>query len=189
VYAGFLRRFAAYFLDAIIVSVLGASVAIPLTSPELVSGADPAELMRLALRSQVPRTLVMLVIAMLYYTLQESSSAQATLGKRAMGIKVTDLQGARISFGHALGRWFAAALSYLTLYIGFLMAAFTGRKQALHDLVASTLVVDRWAYSEHPERQKRDLSGCGLALLLVVLLMLALAVVAVAFAVNQFGAS
>ena len=56
-----------------------------------------------------------------------------------------------------------ASLSYLTLYIGFLMAAFTERKQALHDMVAGTLVVDRWAYTEHPELQRRGLGGCVIA--------------------------
>ena len=67
-----------------------------------------------------------LLIAPLYYSLMESSRLQATLGKRALGIKVTDDLGQRISFRHALGRWVCAALSYLTLDIGFAMAGFTG---------------------------------------------------------------
>jgi uncharacterized RDD family membrane protein YckC len=59
----------------------------------------------------------------------------------ALGIRVTDLDGGRISFGRATGRYFGKILSGLILGIGFLMAAFTERKQALHDLLAGTLVV------------------------------------------------
>ena len=71
----------------------------------------------------------------------ESSAKQATVGKMALGIIVTDLDGRRIGFGRATGRYFAKILSALTLGIGFLMAGFTERKQALHDMVASCLVV------------------------------------------------
>jgi uncharacterized RDD family membrane protein YckC len=71
----------------------------------------------------------------------ESSAKQATVGKMALGIIVTDLEGRRLGFGRATGRYFAKILSALILGIGFLMAAFTERKQGLHDMVASTLVV------------------------------------------------
>ena len=71
----------------------------------------------------------------------QSSSRQATLGKMALGIKVTSLDGERISFLRATGRYFATILSSLLLMIGYIMAAFTQRKQALHDMIASTLVV------------------------------------------------
>jgi uncharacterized RDD family membrane protein YckC len=84
-----------------------------------------------------------LVADWLYFAYQESSPAQATIGKRALGIKVTDLEGNRISFGRATGRYFAKYLSAITLFIGFLLAAFTARKQALHDMIAGTLVVNR----------------------------------------------
>jgi uncharacterized RDD family membrane protein YckC len=83
------------------------------------------------------------VISWLYYALQESSAAQATLGKRALSLTVTDMQGNRISFGRATGRFFVKLLSGLTLGIGFLMVAFTERRQGLHDMVASTLVLKR----------------------------------------------
>ena len=82
-----------------------------------------------------------LVVGWLYFALQESSRFQATLGKRALKIVVTDLQGGRIGFPRASGRYFAKLLSTLSLGIDYLMAAFTARKQALHDLVADTLVV------------------------------------------------
>ena len=80
-------------------------------------------------------------IGWLYYALQESSAAQATLGKRALGVRVTDLEGRRISFGRATGRLFAKIPSALILMIGFLMQPFTAKKQALHDIIAGTLVL------------------------------------------------
>ena len=71
----------------------------------------------------------------------ESGSARATWGKRALGIMVTDLDGGRISFWRALGRNLGKLISALLLCFGYLMAAFTRRKQALHDMMAGTLVV------------------------------------------------
>jgi uncharacterized RDD family membrane protein YckC len=76
----------------------------------------------------------------LYEALMESSTRQATLGKMIFSMKVTDLNGNRISFGQATGRHFAKWLSTLILCIGYIMAGFTDRKQALHDMVAGTLV-------------------------------------------------
>lgn len=74
-----------------------------------------------------------------YYAFMESSRWQATLGKRAVGIMVTDLDGTRISFARATGRYFASWLSGI-LCIGYIIAAFTERKQTLHDMIAGTLV-------------------------------------------------
>jgi uncharacterized RDD family membrane protein YckC len=119
-----------------------------------------------------------------YFTFFTASSWQATPGKRAVGIKVVDLDGNAISKGRATGRWFAAALSYLTFYIGFLMAAFTDRKQALHDIVASTRVVDQWAYTEFPERQRRDLGGCAIAALVGISLLFVVFMVGIIAAVS-----
>ena len=118
------------------------------------------------------------VAAALYYALQESSVHQATLGKRALGIKVTDMAGQRLTRKKAFARWFAAALSHLTLYIGFLIAAFTRRKQALHDLVVDTLVVDRWAYTDTPERQQRHIGLLPILLALVMLFIPVLGILA-----------
>jgi len=80
-------------------------------------------------------------VGVAYYVGQESSRKQATLGKRALGIIVTDLHGNRISNGRAVGRYFAKLLSALILLIGYFMAGFTEKKQALHDMIAGTLVV------------------------------------------------
>ena len=179
VYAGFLRRLAAWFLDSLIIGIPLALVGAAFRGEPPALGGDPLAMMRMMVQSSMPQWLLGVVVTGLYYSLQESSAAQATLGKRALRIKVTDLRGERLSFAQALGRWFAAALSHLTLYIGFFMAGFTERKQALHDMVAGTLVVDRWAYTAEPERQDRSLSGCGVAVLLVMVLVFLAMVVAV----------
>ena len=84
------------------------------------------------------------VLWWLYHALFESSAAQATLGKQALRLKVTDIYGRRISFGRAAGRTLAKILSLITLTIGYIMAAFTLRKQALHDFVAETVVLRGW---------------------------------------------
>ena len=76
----------------------------------------------------------------IYEATMESSSKQATVGKMALRLKVTDLEGRRISFARATGRHFAKIISGLILLIGYIMAGFTERKQALHDMIAGTLV-------------------------------------------------
>lgn len=178
--AGFLRRWAAFFIDQLLLSsavytVFGILFFIYIGVSGLEDLAEQLE------HDEPPLAFILLYVgapvlhiiaAGLYYSLMESSRHQATVGKMALGIKVTDAIGQRINFGHALGRWFAAALSYLTLYIGFLMAAFTRDKRALHDMIAGTQVVDRWAYTENPERQQRGLHGCALAVLLGMILLI-----------------
>jgi uncharacterized RDD family membrane protein YckC len=71
----------------------------------------------------------------------ESSRSQATVGKRWMGLKVTDAQGQRISFLHATGRYAAKYLSALPCFLGFIAALFSSRNLALHDRLAGTRVV------------------------------------------------
>jgi uncharacterized RDD family membrane protein YckC len=86
-------------------------------------------------------TFILLVFgSWLYEAFMESSSYQATLGKMIFGMKVTDLNGNRISFERATGRHFAKWLSGMILCIGYIMVGFTERKQGLHDLLAGTLV-------------------------------------------------
>ena len=83
------------------------------------------------------------VVWWLYFALMESSSNQATLGKKLLGIKVTDMAGQPLSFIHAAGRQLAGLITSMTFYIGYLMAAFTGRKQALHDIIAGAVIVNK----------------------------------------------
>jgi uncharacterized RDD family membrane protein YckC len=136
-YAGFWRRFAALFIDGLIVTGCSAAVAIgvgvlaTIGSGEFTTGAV------------VGYYLASFVLQWLYFALSEASPHQATIGKRALGIFVTDAGGQRISFGRATGRVFAKWLNALTLGIGWLMAAFTDEKRALHDYVAGTLVLAR----------------------------------------------
>jgi uncharacterized RDD family membrane protein YckC/Tfp pilus assembly protein PilE len=87
--------------------------------------------------------IVLILGQLAYFAAMESSGRQATLGKLALGLAVTDLQGGRIGLGRGVGRYLAKILSTLPANLGFLLAAFTARKQALHDLVAGTLVVRR----------------------------------------------
>jgi uncharacterized RDD family membrane protein YckC len=84
--------------------------------------------------------LVGILITWLYFTISESSPWQATLGKKLLGLKVADEAGNRIGFGKANGRYWSKILSALILCIGFIMVAFTEKKQGLHDKIAGTLV-------------------------------------------------
>ena len=129
-FAGFWKRFAAWLLDAIILTI----ITLPLS---LIIFIVPPYL------STFISSPISLLIGILYYGLQESSEHQATLGKRALGIIVTDLEGSRISFGRAAGRELAKILSALILLIGYLMIGFTEKKQGLHDMIAGCLVIDR----------------------------------------------
>lgn len=190
VQAGFLKRWAAMFLDGLVLGVCFYAVMFVLILVlgivggfDQLSALDSEDPPGWVIAAYVGIYLFYYLAAGLYYSLMESSSHQATLGKMALGIKVVDRYGGRLSFPHALGRWFAAALSYLTLYIGFLLAAFTQNKQALHDMVAGTYVVDRWAYTEFPERQQRGLGGCAIAFAIAMVLMIGLAVVGIIAAV------
>lgn len=92
-------------------------------------------------RPLVAIRLLGLMAGWIYYALMESSGWQATLGKKVLGLKVTDLAGNRISFARASGRFFGKILSGMLLLVGFMMAGFTERKQALHDILAGCLVL------------------------------------------------
>jgi uncharacterized RDD family membrane protein YckC len=187
VYAGFWSRFAARTIDHIVVSVpvtfVGAFIVGGATA--LIAGnptADDAGL----IGAVILFYLLPIAANYLYFAVMESSGIQASLGKLALGIKVTDADGDRLTFSRASLRWFAAFLSWATLCIGFVMAAFTERKRALHDMLASTLVVDKWAYTSTPERQQRGMSGCLIAFLVVFALLFVLVPILAAISVGQF---
>lgn len=133
--AGFLRRLGAMIIDQIVLMFLGFVVGFVLGIVMFAAGArDPQSI-------QAAGNLLGLVLGWLYYASMESSSSQATWGKQALGIKVTDLDGNPISFARATGRHFGKILSALPLAIGFLLPLFTERKQALHDMIAGCVVV------------------------------------------------
>lgn len=187
VYAGFIRRWAALLLDGLVLGAISFVLIFALVMAVGLSvlghGHQPDPALAAWFLLIYP---LVFGVALLYYSLQESSVHQATLGKRALGIKVTDLDGRRISWKHAIGRWFAAALSHLTMDIGFLMAAFTERKQALHDMVAGTLVVDRWAYTDQPQRQNRQTSGCLILLLVAAFAIVPIVAILAAIAIPAY---
>lgn len=134
-YAGFWLRFVAWLIDLIILSI-GTGVLTNVMGLEgglFNSIGDP--------RLFGAASLLDIVGGWLYYALMESSAPQATLGKMAMSVRVTDLEGERVSFGRATGRHFAKWVSAVILMIGFMMAGWTEKKQALHDMMAATLVV------------------------------------------------
>jgi uncharacterized RDD family membrane protein YckC len=140
-YGGFWIRFVAAILDGIIVQVVVlplAFVAGGVSGFAGVMGGIPRE--GLGILGGLIGFVIGIFGTWLYEALMESSSRQATLGKMIFGMKVTDLYGNRISFGRATGRHFGKYLSGLTLLIGYIMAGFTERKQALHDMLAGTLV-------------------------------------------------
>jgi uncharacterized RDD family membrane protein YckC len=139
VHAGFWRRCAAYMLDSIILSLAMAVVfgLIGFATATLIAGNHPGIAGLLVFVAYV-----LLIVGMwLYFAKFESGPSQATPGKRVMGIKVTDDKGQRIGFGRATGRFFGKIISGMIMNIGYMMAGFTGRKQALHDLMAGCCVV------------------------------------------------
>ena len=138
VHAGFWRRVAAYFIDSVILFFAALLVGTVLTLGMAATGGIAA-----AFAAGMLNYVIFIAIYWLYFALQESSAAQATLGKRAFGLKVTDDRAHRISFGRATGRFFGKFVSSFILGIGYLLAGFTARKQALHDMMASTFVVFR----------------------------------------------
>ncbi len=111
-YAGFLSRFVAFMIDAAILIVAWWFV-----------------------------PFIGLLVNWLYFAYFESSERQATPGKTAMGLKVTDTDGKRLSFVTASIRYFAKFISSLVLFLGFVMIAFDAKKQGLHDKIAGTLVM------------------------------------------------
>jgi uncharacterized RDD family membrane protein YckC len=139
-YAGFWRRVFAEVLDTLLLTFVLFPVEIIL-GIVVVMATDANENSSLIPIARILIDLVSLFAWWLYSSLLESSPWQATLGKKALGIRVTDLNGSRISFGRASGRYFAKVLSGLICFVGLIMVAFTERKQGLHDLMAGTLVL------------------------------------------------
>jgi uncharacterized RDD family membrane protein YckC len=143
-YAGFWRRLGAFAIDLVFVLVgclfvtllIAVLLAIALISTGGSAPTDDALV-------QVAAFGILLVLTWLYFAGLESSGWQGTVGKRMTGLLVTDRAGRRLSFGRSTGRYFAKILSARPILIGYLLAAFTPQKQALHDLIAGTLVVKR----------------------------------------------
>ena len=149
-YAGFWRRFVAHLIDKMLVGIVAlifmilffVTIGISAFSSRDFDPTDVNSL--LALLGACLMIIPLLIIGdWLYYASMESKKG-ATVGKMALGIKVTDMQGNPVSFGRATGRYFGKILSGLTLCIGFIIAGFTQQKQALHDILAKTLVINKY---------------------------------------------
>lgn len=144
-YAGFWLRFVAYVIDIVIVWIVAIPIYLVLGS---LFGLNMSSIARdpnsLMLGSAMASLLIFEFCALLglwlYFAIFESSAWQGTVGKKVLGLRVTDLNGNRISFGRATGRFFAKLVSNFTFMIGYIMAGFTAKKQALHDMIAGCLV-------------------------------------------------
>jgi uncharacterized RDD family membrane protein YckC len=140
-YAGFWLRFVALIIDWFITSIIGGIIGGILGVVLGLSMANSGSAENLAFYANLLGAGVGLIVSWLYYALTESSNWQATPGKKVLGLRVTDLSGAPIGFGRASGRYWGKLLSGLLLLVGYIMAGITEKKQALHDILAGTLVV------------------------------------------------
>lgn len=167
VLAGFWKRVAASIIDAFAIGIpVGIVTAIVAAVAGAVFGGsdspfDPVELGGTYLLS-----------ALVFGWFHSNASMMATPGKLAIGIKVVRPDGETISFLRGFARYWAYLLSSLILGIGLLMAAFTERKQALHDLICDTLVVDKWAFTGNPEWQRPELGTVAIVVLVLSGLLL-----------------
>ena len=129
-FAGFWIRVLAYIIDIIPLAIISVVLSV-ITGDPLVDATG----------TYSANDWISLVVGIAYFVGFESSSYQATPGKMALGLIVTDLDGRRLSPARAFGRYLAKIPSALILLIGFIMVGFTERKQGLHDMIAGTLVV------------------------------------------------
>lgn len=154
-YASFGRRLVALIIDGIIIGVAQSFIIVPIMislglgvaskiETDSLETMEPGEAMGIFSAMMGAGLMIQLVswgISGVYFVLMESSEKQATLGKIAMGLKVTDLNGNRITPTTAIIRFVGRIVSGMIMLIGYIMAAFTAKKQALHDMIASTLVL------------------------------------------------
>jgi uncharacterized RDD family membrane protein YckC len=156
-YAGFWLRFAAYIIDQFLISIAGFIIVVPIIIGIIAFGINlkginsPSDFFTQQGLLMVGGIIGLIMLAILfnivmnwlYYALMESSKFGGTLGKMAVSIKVVDMEGNRITFGRATGRYFARIVTNLTFLIGYIIAGFTEKKQALHDLIASCIVIQK----------------------------------------------
>lgn len=152
-YGGFWLRFLAYLIDGAVIIIGVCIVAIPLFFltglGAFLTQIHPEEDWNergpwVFIAAIFFLATVSLVVTWLYHALMESSEWQATVGKKALGLVVTDMEGRRVSFWRATGRHFAKIVTNMVpLFIGYIMAGFTEKKQALHDMIAGCLTLQR----------------------------------------------
>jgi len=202
VYAGFWKRVAANVIDGLLVNavsfalmmivgpIFGISAIAMLGIPEG-GWANPDMAAVGFTAAEAIVQLALMALTMAYFAWFHSSHNMATLGKMAVGIKVVRPDGTPITLARGIGRYFAFMLSSFTLGIGLLMAAFTGRKQALHDMICDTLVVDKWAFTDRPDLQQKGLGPVTIIVLVLFGVLMAfiilMAIIAVGVLISQVG--
>ena len=154
-YAGFWLRLVALIIDGIIIGIIQSFVAIPIFAAVGITAVGGMENLDMSDADNVVGLVGALVAAagvywviattvqLLYFSFMESSNVQGTVGKMALGLKVTDMQGGKLDLGKAFLRNLCKLISNITMLIGYIMAGFTEKKQALHDMIAGTLVVKK----------------------------------------------
>jgi len=146
-YAGFWWRVLAALIDGIVLNIAQWILIMPFLGIMGISlysmnqGNMDEESAMLMIMSMIPMISISAALSWLYYALMESSKLRGTLGKMALNIRVTDMDGGQISFARATGRYFGKILSGMIFMIGYIMAGFTEKKQALHDMLAGCLVI------------------------------------------------
>ncbi len=156
-YAGFWLRFVAAIIDGLILGVVNWIILAPILAAIGLSAAggfpfsgltNPDELDVAAMVASITAMfgiawVIQKVVDLLYHSLLESSKFQGSFGKVALGIIVTDTNGGKLDLTKALVRNICKFISSMILFIGYIMAGFTEKKQALHDVIAGTLVVKK----------------------------------------------
>jgi uncharacterized RDD family membrane protein YckC len=145
--AGFWIRFVAYMIDALILGVAAGiviGIIVVIVIAAVAGGStDDEENPVPVIIGIVIGAAAMIVMGWLYEALMTSSVHGATLGKRAVGLRIVRADGTQLSFGRATARYFLKAMitPMVPFAIGYLLAAFTSGKRALHDFMADTLVI------------------------------------------------
>lgn len=174
-YASFLERLAALILDGLLLGIfLGGIFEAMWAGLAATDGAS----MPPGLLDALPASLVWLAIGA-YFTLMESSERGASLGKRALKLRVVNRGGSRLGKGRALARFLGRILSSSVLYIGYLIQPFNERKQALHDMLAGTLVVRT--------EESTNRRAIGIILATIILLLAGLAYLVVHWVLPAIG--
>ena len=183
VLAGFWKRLAASIIDGIVMTVamlvvLAVGFAVLGGFGAFSGGMQSSDVMTgaLGLFFILGVYVIPIILQAIYYTWMHASGSQATLGKMAVGIKVTRGDGTPLAMGRSFGRWaayffFNLASCGIATVVSAFMVGLTERKQGLHDMVADTLVVDRWAFTAHPERQREELGGVTIAVIALGILL------------------
>ena len=154
-YAGFWIRFLAYFIDNMVINIIMWILIFPILGVLGIQFDAIEEFMELEtmdpeialalMLSVMPAIITLsLLVSWMYYALLQSSARQATIGKMALNLIVVDINGGRLTFARASLRFFSKIISSAIFMIGYIMAAFTEKHQALHDIIANTYVVRKY---------------------------------------------